>query len=350
MIFAIFFKGFDRLLLARHNPPRGLIKAGLCLVAGAPLLAGCVSMKPGPDRPITIEEDVANIRRLAEPDVLSFATLLPGDQAFQRNQIITARMYITDIEYHKYEALLTKEIQEEGLAATLVSLGLTGSASVITVASTGRILSAAATAVTGADKAYSEKALLSNTIQALQAQMRADRKTEAAEIFAKMLLPSGAPTPISQYTLAMALSDVDHYYQAGTLASALVGLNKTVSSAEHAADVAKVEAGPNSEKVAAVKEIARPSAPTAGGIVRHVAVAATDTSYTQLRLLLFPNGKLDPELRDYAKRLVGPGVPLGIILTTNPNFATLRNRISACIISHKAGTDCPDNSLAGLAR
>lgn len=161
-------------------------------------------------------------------------------------------MYIADLEYHKYEAKLTRDMQDEGLAATLAVLGLTSTASLITVASTARVLSGAATVVTGADKAFNDKVLLSNTIQALQTQMRADRQTQAAAIFTKMA------TPLEQYTLPMALSDVEHYYQAGTLASALVSLNKTVANAEQNATTAHDLAGPNGDQVTAIKTIANP--------------------------------------------------------------------------------------------
>jgi hypothetical protein len=80
----------------------------------------------------------------------------------------------------------------------------------------------------------------------------------------------------------------------------------------------------------------------------YVAQAATDSTYTTLRGLLFPNSatRADPELLAYIRKLVGPNVAIGPILTTNPNFANLRQRIIACIISHRAGNDCPDGSLS----
>jgi len=35
------------------------------------------------------------------------------------------RMYIADMEYHYYETRLTRDMQEEGFAATMASLALT---------------------------------------------------------------------------------------------------------------------------------------------------------------------------------------------------------------------------------
>jgi len=223
-----------------------------------------VSHSLGPPRAITIDEDVASLRPLgllSTQDIQDFYRLTPTAQASTRNQIVTARMYLIDIEYTRYEAALTQELQNEGLAATAASLGLTSTAALIPVHQTSQLLSGIATGVTGLDKAYTEKELLSNTIQALQTEMRADRKTQAAAIYAKMFTTNGTATtitPIDQYTLPMALSDTDHYYDAGTISSALVGLSKTVANANQNADAAKDAVGPNPGQVTAVKSIATP--------------------------------------------------------------------------------------------
>lgn len=236
-------------------------------------VSGCTTFQVGPERPITIEDDVAWARALATPDLSAFYSSGPDAQAAMRNQIVTARMYIADLEYHYYEARLTRDIQEQGLAATLASLGLTTSATLLAAAETKTILSGIATGVTGADKAFNEKALLSNTIQALQTQMRADRKEEAGVIYAKMFKAPGVVTPIAEYPLPIALSDADAYYQAGTIGSALVGLSKTLASKEESADQAKTAAGPNPNAVASVKVLASPTQAVIGrrpAIIRDV--------------------------------------------------------------------------------
>ena len=159
-------------------------------------VAGCATNQVGPIRPITIDDDVAWSRGLAEPDIGTFYSLNAATQAAMRNQIVTARMYIADMEYHYYEARLTKEMQEEGVGATAVELGLTTAATLVPVAQTKTLLAALATGVTGLDKAYNEKELLSNAIQALQTQMRADRKSEAGQIYAKMFKDAGNNTNV----------------------------------------------------------------------------------------------------------------------------------------------------------
>jgi hypothetical protein len=211
----------------------GIVRGGIAFVTL--FIAGCASFQ-GPVRPISSADD----EQWLLPYTKGSVTPTPDG----RNGILTARMYLIDLEYHNYETKLTKEMQEEGVAATLANLSLTSLASVIPVAQTDRVLSGAATAVTGADKTWSEKELLNNTIQALQAQMRTDRKAQAAKMYAKMWL-NGKPTPVGTYTLAMGLADTDIYYQAGTIGSALIGLTKTVANAEQKADCAKNSAGPN---------------------------------------------------------------------------------------------------------
>lgn len=248
------------------------VVVSVAFLASALSVAGCTSAQVGPIRPISIADDVAYTRPLAEPDLSTFYGAKPEAQAAVRNQIVTARMYIADIQYHYYEARLTREMQEEGLGATLATLGLTTASTLVGSAGTKTVLSGVATAVVGADKAYNEKLLLSNTIQALQSQMRADRKTQAAVIYAKMFKETGVNTktitPIHEYTLPMALSDADNYYQAGTIASALIGLSKTLANAEQNADQAKSQSGPNPGAVSDAKitaaPIAEPLMPQAG--------------------------------------------------------------------------------------
>jgi hypothetical protein len=224
-------------------------------------LAGCASHQVGPNRPVPIETDVSMVSSIAYPrDLATFASNW-SDKAVARNEMLTARMYVADMEYQVYEANLTKEIQDEGLLGTATLLGLTTASTLVSPAPTKTILSGLATGVAGLDKAYNEKELLSNAMQALQTQMRADRKAQAAEIYAKMLRGTGnakQPTPIGEYTWSMALADAEAYYQAGTISSGLIGLSRTVSNKETNASLAKAEAGPNPTAVVAAHDTAAP--------------------------------------------------------------------------------------------
>jgi hypothetical protein len=230
-----------------------LLNLGQILIALS--VCGCASLQGGPVRPNPIASDTEWL--------LPYTTVSQGQPLTPevRNNIITTRMYLIDLEYHKYETRMIRELQQEGLAATVANLGLTGAASLIPVAQTDRLLAGIATGVTGLDKAYTEKELMNNTMQQLQIQMRTDRKTQASKMFAKMWQSDSygnpivdgngnrKPTDTTTYTLAMALADTDSYYQAGTISSALVGLYKTTSNAEQKADCSKNAAGPHGTAV-----------------------------------------------------------------------------------------------------
>jgi hypothetical protein len=288
------------------------------LLATVPALAGCASHQIGPNRPVPIETDVAMVSSLAYPqDLTTFAANWP-DKGAARNEMLTARMYVADMEYQVYEANLTKEMQDEGLLGTATILGLTTSSTLVGAVATKTILSALATGVTGLDKAYNEKELLSNAMQAMQTQMRADRNAQAAQIYAKMFTTDKKPTPISQYTWTMALSDAEAYYQAGTLTSALVGLSKTTAKAAENAAAAKAAAGPNSLQVTAAQENASPSYSVTIPASRAVFVAPVSTPKQKVQAPPVvkrnnPDGKNQFELTlqketilDYQKELCAP--------------------------------------------
>src|SRR5690242_17074716 len=74
------------------------------------LLAGCEGIAThqiGPVRAITIEEDINSMRPLAslsDGNLANFYSYSADKQASIRNQIVTARMYLADIQYEGYEA------------------------------------------------------------------------------------------------------------------------------------------------------------------------------------------------------------------------------------------------------
>src|SRR6478736_4216402 len=63
-------------------------------------IAGCATNQVGPARPITIDEEVAWVRELLAHDLVSFYGAGLTAQGYIRNEIVTARMYIADMEYN----------------------------------------------------------------------------------------------------------------------------------------------------------------------------------------------------------------------------------------------------------
>lgn len=83
--------------------------------------------------------------------------------------------------------------------------------------------------------------------------------------------------------------------------------------------------------------------------VTRISHAASDQTYTSLRSLLRPNGKLDLEVAEYVRQLVGPKVAVSVIIE-EPGFAALRRRLSACIVARAHGSPCAAGSLSHMIR
>jgi hypothetical protein len=194
-----------------------------------------------PDRLYSNQEEIAEIKTLVGPTSSHVEYLVPEDE---RNNFISLRMYAIDAAYTTYESQLTHEAQETSLGSSLINLGLTGAASIVPAGEAPRVLSAIATGVTGAGAAYDKDILLSQAIQNLETQMRTDRNNQAAVILASM------QCSVRDYPYGTALSDLEDYYRAGTLTNALIGISKTVGSAEMASKAAKAVASASPKVVA----------------------------------------------------------------------------------------------------
>jgi hypothetical protein len=204
-----------------------------------PVVSGCwanaIPSVRQPDRLIPLGEELAFVR-LSDP--ILYNRYLNYPSIATRNDFITARMYAIDVQYTLYESQLTHENQDVNFIATAVNLGLTGTASLIPVAQTSRLLAGIATGVTGLDTAYNEKILLSKAIQNIQTQMRANRNDQAAIILANMKCDQQA------YPIGMALSDLEAYYRAGTFTAGILNLTNTVNKAETDAKANKESQSP----------------------------------------------------------------------------------------------------------
>jgi hypothetical protein len=102
--------------------------------------------------------------------------------------------------------------------------------------------------------------------------------------------------------------------------------------------------------VSSVKEIAAPQTSRLVPALR-ITTIARDTSYTNLRELLLPNGAktVEPSLKAYVEGLFKPPVAVGIILV-DARFAIARNAISKCIRARQVGNPCAEGSLSALVK
>lgn len=227
----------------------------LLVLVCASFNAGC-SKLPTLAQPARYGNDVALVDKVADK-ALARALGDDGDgisSATDRNNFIAERMYLIDHEYTEYEARLTHERQDVSFGTAAAGTALNTAASLTPVAQTSRLLSGIAGGVGAIGTEYNEKVLLAKSIENIQTQMRANRSDQAAKIYASMKCTIGS------YPVAMALSDLEGYYRAGTFTAGLIGLSKTVSAAEAQAKADKNIQSPSGPTAEDLKTIVTPDA------------------------------------------------------------------------------------------
>jgi len=168
-----------------------------------------------PDRPALT--DVVLDARLSRGSVVS---AIDNGSPSARNQIVLARMTEIDLLYSDYETRLLAESRQSGFAFSLVGV-LTGLAGGNASAATSKTLSLVGAGISGLQTSYEKEVLAERTINAFIAQMRASRATVRSEIYSKL-----GSSDVSRYSIEASLSDLERYRQAGTLATAIVGITE----------------------------------------------------------------------------------------------------------------------------
>jgi hypothetical protein len=194
--------------------------AGLLLLA---LLTACAPFRGYPERATPASRDLELLAPAIDADrILACLRVADATGAREcRNQLITARVYATDLRFAAFEEDLFRQTRELGFAATIATLGLTG-AGAVAGGGAAQILSAAAAGVTGSRAAVEKEVLGERTLTAIHTAMRANRTTVLARI--RVGLQQG----IAEYPLGAALTDVEDYYFAGTVLGALIGITEAV--------------------------------------------------------------------------------------------------------------------------
>jgi hypothetical protein len=145
-----------------------------------------------------------------------------------RNAVVNARIRAMDVLFNEFQQDLYQEGVGFGISTDWIVLALSGAGSLVSSASTA--LSAASSGVVGAKAAFDRNAFLDKTLTSLLATMVAQRRDVLATIRTMQSLD------IDEYPLTLALTDLDRYYQAGTLPGALTAVAENAGSVAAAAD------------------------------------------------------------------------------------------------------------------
>lgn len=209
-------------------------RVAICILA-LPLVSACASFK-SPDRLYSVDTEMENLRAdLAQAmDVWesSSRSLTKKQQKRLRNEILTRRKYAIDVQYTQYESALTHEAAAVDAGAMAASTVLGTVAQLSPVDHTSRLLSGIGTAATTTATGYTQKVLHAHMIENIQSSMRTARHERAAVLYANMRCS------VHTYPIAMALSDLEAYYRAGTFPAGLIKLSQTVTEKEKTAGAA----------------------------------------------------------------------------------------------------------------
>jgi hypothetical protein len=263
-------------------------------------LSGCLPSTGTPERlyPVALEMD--GVRTTQAQLVAAYQSAVFSNPALAkriRNEIIADRMYAIDVYYVQYENALTRESQEVGFGTLATAGALSTASSVFTPPATKTALSALSTVAIGVNGHYNSDILLAQTMRTIQKQMRASRNLLAANISTKQDLG------VADYPLSAALSDLEEYYNAGTLTSGVIDTSTTVGIQEtNTRDLKQdVTQAPPAQRPAIISG----GVPGAGDMPKPVRVAATfmpklDAAGVALQNFLDPKGTgvFDPKQVD----------------------------------------------------
>jgi hypothetical protein len=265
------------------------------------MLAGCLPSSGTPDRLYPVASEMNFVRTTQEYLVDRYNTFVfsaPAQAKLIRNEIIADRMYAIDVQYTEYESNLTRERQEVGFG-TLATAGALGTAStLVTPVVTKSVLSGLSTLTLATKGHYDSEVLLAQTIQTIQKQMRASRNLIAANISAKLV------KGVADYPLAAALSDLEDYYNAGTLTTGVIDTSTTVGIQESDSQNIKqtVTQAPPEQRAAILSNsmIGDATAPLPAPQPKQAAISvapnAQDIQDFQLALCQPVDGKVGPAL------------------------------------------------------
>jgi hypothetical protein len=187
------------------------------------------------------QQYVAEVGPYASPDVVIQynAARDPTTAGLLRNNIVTARIFAIDANFHKFVRELTTEQNLSNVGIDWAAIGLASAGAVVGSLQTKAILATISAGLLGAKASFDKEVFYNKTIPALITLMEAQRKIVLAQIYVGLKKAPG------DYTLFQALADLDSYYNAGTINGAIVGLTTTagISSQDGNEQIAAVLSG-----------------------------------------------------------------------------------------------------------
>lgn len=229
-----------RFLKDRSTGVADLAKRAVVLSFGVLGVSGCNGAFDGLIQPAglvgappvytDVDDELAELEQASNADAISRYTNLvdqadASDQRKQiRNNIVSARLQIIDMNYHRFVQALHLHRNSRSVLLETIGLGLTAAASVVGGQAAIQALAVSATGVGGLNATLDAELYYAQTLPAIISQMEADRNRIRERIVESL------STDDSDYPLFLAFSDLDSYYRAGSVHGAIVGLTRSTGN------------------------------------------------------------------------------------------------------------------------
>ncbi|MBI3799356.1 MAG: hypothetical protein HY268_20620 [Deltaproteobacteria bacterium] len=195
----------------------------------------CATLKAYPDRATDAGAEIQALDKYLQPDAITkYESANDSDRSglskqAWRNEVVNARVRADDLYFNQFQQRLFQEGIGFGLATDWIVLAL-NAAGTLATAGTVNALSAASTGVVGGKAAFDRSVYLEKTMPALVATMAAKRKEVLVRI------REGLTKNIDEYPLPLALSDLESYYDAGTIPGAIIEVANAAGATAKNAD------------------------------------------------------------------------------------------------------------------
>jgi hypothetical protein len=179
-----------------------------------------------------IQADVASTSLRSSYNAMPEGT--DGEKAAKvarRNQILSELIYLVDQNYYTFENHFYGSQATFSTAADAANLGLTAAGAVTGTTEIKSILSATATGVTGFRTSVEKNFFDQQSRAAVVTKMRALRATQLATIQDENHMKAG----VTAYSLEAGISDVNAYFDAGTVVAALQSIAESAGQQTKAA-------------------------------------------------------------------------------------------------------------------
>lgn len=208
----------------------------LPLIIAAMALTSCATLKGYPDQTTNVKAELLLLKKYLQPQAITkyeSANDLDRDGLSKRawrNEVINARVRAADFQFNKFQQMLFEEGVGFGLATEWMVLAL-NAVGAVSSGGVAKVLSATSAAVVGGKAAFDKNAYFEKTMPALVATMMAKRKDVLVRI------REGLTKDIDEYSLYLALGDVDTYYNVGTIPGAIVEIAEAAGATGKKADL-----------------------------------------------------------------------------------------------------------------